>query len=186
MTGTYRLDLPYERPPAPLNGNTRAHWRARSAATRQVRADVACLARAAGIPKAEHLTVELLWSPGDRRRRDADNLWPLLKVACDALARGRKDWVGLELVPDDTPAYMDKRAPVILSPDQCGQRGMWLVVTVRQAGLRASVGSANQGSQECPVLTAPTRMEPPGAATRARASKNLDSAGQGGSHAIQS
>jgi crossover junction endodeoxyribonuclease RusA len=126
---TYRLELPYQRPPSALTGNTRSHWRSRSSQARAVRTDVAMLARSAGIPKAEHLTVELVWSPGDRRRRDADNLWPLLKVACDALARGRADWVGLELVPDDTPAFMTKRAPRIAGPDESGECGMWLYVT---------------------------------------------------------
>lgn len=126
---TYRLALPYQRPPSALTGNTRVHWRTRSAQVSEVRNAVKVLATAAKIPPAPHLTVELVWAPGDRRRRDADNLWPLLKTACDALARGRKDWVGLELVPDDTPAYMEKKAPRIASPDECAERGMWLYVT---------------------------------------------------------
>lgn len=125
----YRIALPYQRPPSALTGNTRNHWRSRATQAKQVRTDVANLARAAGVPKSAHLTVELVWSPGDRRRRDADNLWPLLKTACDALARGRKDWVGLELVPDDTPRYMTKRAPRIESPDDNPERGMWLLIT---------------------------------------------------------
>ena len=101
-----------------------------------VRSTVALLARQAGIPKAEHLTVELVWAPGDRRRRDADNLWPLLKSACDALARGRADWVGLDLVADDTPRFMTKLAPRIAGPEESPQRGMWLFVTV---GARSEV-----------------------------------------------
>ena len=131
-TGTFRafrLTLPYQRPPAALCGNSRTHWRARSAASKQVRTDVAALAMQAGIPRSAHLEVELLWAPGDRRRRDADNLWPLLKAACDGLARGnRRDWVGLDLVPDDTPEFMTKRAPRILSSDECRESGMWLDV----------------------------------------------------------
>ena len=128
-----RLNLPYERPPEALVGNTRAHWRRRSADTRQVRADVERLARAAGLDRlsrpATHITVELVWAPGDRRRRDSDNLWPLLKAACDALARGpRRDWVGLDLVPDDTPAHMTKLAPRIAPPPE---QGMWLDLALR-------------------------------------------------------
>lgn len=123
----FELALPYEKPPPPLTGNSRSHWRARSTVTQQVRSDVQTLARQARIPVSTHLTVELVWAPGDRRRRDSDNLWPMLKVACDALARGpRKDWVGLELVPDDTPEHFTKMPPRIEPPPA---KGMWLVVT---------------------------------------------------------
>jgi crossover junction endodeoxyribonuclease RusA len=131
---TVRLTLPYDRPPAALVGNTRVHWRRRSADTKQVRADVMRLAQAAKLhhlkAAIEHIDVTLTWAPGDRRRRDSDNLWPLLKSCCDALARGRRDWVGLELVPDDTPAYMTKHAPVIVPPPA---RGMWLDLSIRFA-----------------------------------------------------
>lgn len=126
------LALPYDRPPAALHGNTRTHWRRRAADTRQVRADVHALATQAGLhrhaPDVEHVTVELVWAPGDRRHRDADNLWPMLKVGCDALARGRSDLVGLDLVPDDTPRHMTKLAPRIEPPP--AEKGMWLVVTL--------------------------------------------------------
>lgn len=122
-----RLHLPYQRPPAALAGNSRAHWRGRDRDTKQVRADVTRLAAAAGLHQTgpwTHIAVTLTWAPGDRRRRDADNLWPLLKACCDALARGpRRDWVGLELVPDDTPQWMTKHAPVIAPPPA---RGLWL------------------------------------------------------------
>lgn len=124
---TFQLELPYPRPPKALVGNSRAHWRQRSADTAQVRTTVLLLAKQAGIPVSTHLTVELVWAPGDRRRRDADNLWPMLKVCCDALARGpRRDWIGLELVPDDTPEHMTKLTPRIEAPPA---RGMWLTVT---------------------------------------------------------
>lgn len=124
----YSLRLPYDRPPKALTGNSRAHWRQRSADTRMVREDVLILARAANIPATAHMTVELVWAPGDRIRRDADNLWPLLKACCDSLARGpRRDWVGLELVPDDTPQHMTKMAPRIDPPP--APKGMWLHVT---------------------------------------------------------
>lgn len=124
----YQLTLPYGRPPKALWGNSRGnHWGQRSTASRQVRSDVALLAKAAQIPVSTHLDVWLTWSPGDRRRRDSDNLWPMLKACCDGLARGkRSDWVGLELVPDDTPQYMTKNAPVIYTPEQCAAKGMWL------------------------------------------------------------
>jgi crossover junction endodeoxyribonuclease RusA len=125
----YQLPLPYGRPPKALWGNTRQHWINRSKQSKQVRGDVMMVAKHAKVPVSTHLTVCLTWAPGDRRKRDSDNLWPMLKACCDGLARGkRKDWVGLELVPDDTPAFMTKQAPIILGPDQCPVVGMWLDV----------------------------------------------------------
>lgn len=125
---TYRLALPYERPPKSLHGNTRSHWRSRAKDAREVRETVAWLATQARIPKANHLTVWLVWAPGDRRRRDSDNLVAFQKICCDALARGRKDLVGLDLVEDDAPRFMTKLMPKILDPDQCDEVGMWLYV----------------------------------------------------------
>lgn len=133
----HRLDLPFARPPKALWGNTRVHWRQRSRDTRLVRETVLVVARSAGLHRlcdgrVKHVDVGLTWAPGDRRRRDADNLWPLMKVACDALARGpRRDWVGLEIVADDTPLFMTKRAPRIAGPPVLA--GMWLdvVLTIR-------------------------------------------------------
>lgn len=114
----------------PLQGNARAHWRRKAEATREVITVVSVLAMAKRIPSGQHLTVTLVWAPGDRRKRDADNLWPLLKVCCDALARGpRKDLPGLRLVPDDSPEWMTKRAPVILTPPATG---LWLDIEVTQ------------------------------------------------------
>ena len=124
----FQLDLPYGRPPKSLWGNARdSHWSGRSNAARQLRSDVVFLARRAQIPVSTHLDVLLTWAPGDNRRRDADNLWPFLKSCCDGLSRGKRaDWVGLDLVPDDTPQWMTKHAPVILNRDQCPATGMWL------------------------------------------------------------
>lgn len=127
-----RLPLPYEKPPAALWGNSRKHWRQRSADTRMVREDVLNLARQAGLHRLDrtpaHVTVVLIWAPGDHRRRDEDNLFPLLKAACDSIARGpRRDWVGMEIVPDDTGKYM-KKIPRIVSPPA---KGMWLDLSIR-------------------------------------------------------
>lgn len=132
-TRAYQLDVPMvprrRGGPAepPLNANDRIHHHVRSQRTRLIREAVLVAARAARIPACEHLSVTLHYAPGDNRRRDADNLVPTLKAACDALARGkRRDWVGLELVPDDTPEYMTKHMPVI-HPGP-GKRRLWLEV----------------------------------------------------------
>lgn len=112
-----------------LTGNDRKHWRSRATRTRRIRLGVYYEARRAHIPPAGHITVQLHYRPPDNRRRDADNLWPCLKAACDALARGpRRDWVGLEIVPDDTPEHMTKLAPIIHPAN--GEPRMWLTVEI--------------------------------------------------------
>lgn len=137
----YEVDIPLMLPPLsrwtgpkakpcePLNANTTYHRYERASRVRTVRESVLLMAKAAKIPRCRHLTVGLHYAPGDNRRRDADNLWPTLKAACDALARGpRRDWVGLELVPDDTPEFMTKLAPEIHLGK--GKRRLWLTVEV--------------------------------------------------------
>jgi len=122
---------PVAKPCEPLNANWRLHFRGSAPRVRLVRFGVMVAAKAAKIPACRHLTVTLNYRPGDNRRRDADNLVPTLKAACDALARGpRRDWVGLELVPDDTPAHMTKHMPVIHSGP--GPRRLWLTVEVQR------------------------------------------------------
>lgn len=130
-TASVTLVLPYDRPPKGLYANVRTHWRQRSTDTLQVRSDVTNLAKAAHLHRIagiRHITAQLVWAPGDRRRRDEDNLYPLFKVICDALARGRSDLVGLDLVPDDTPTYMQKLGPRIDPPP--APKGMWLHLTL--------------------------------------------------------
>lgn len=113
----------------PLTANQRLHHMAEAKRKRLIREGVMLAARAAKIPKAEHLIVQLHYRPGDNRKRDEDNLWPTAKAAFDALARGpRRDWVGLELVPDDTARYMTKLGPII-HPGP-GKRRLWLTVEV--------------------------------------------------------
>lgn len=139
----YRLVLPYSEPPAALTANKRPHWSARSKASREARSDVATLARAAGLTRivgVRHVTVRLRWAPGDRRRRDPGNLNPFSKALIDGLTPDRTDirrgpggvkvtrHIGCGLVPDDTPAWVSERTPVIVPPPE---RGMWLDVWVQ-------------------------------------------------------
>lgn len=131
-TREVRLTLPYDRPPDALMANSRPHWSHRSRDTRMVRQDVMRLAQAAGLHRlprpCRHLTAVLVWAPGDRLRRDADNLFPLAKACFDGLARGsRKDLIGLAIVPDDSPEHFTKLTPVILPPPA---HGMWLDLTL--------------------------------------------------------
>lgn len=129
MTQEFTLTLPWSRPPLTLNQRF-AHWSQRSTITAEIRTTVAWLAKQAKIEPGKHLTVELVWAPGDRRRRDEDNLAPTLKAAIDALARNRADFIGLDLVPDDTAQYVT-RLPIRIEPPP-HPKGMWLTVNVRR------------------------------------------------------
>lgn len=97
---------------------------------REVRSTVAWLAKQAKIPSGSHLTIQLHYAPGRRQRMDSHNLHPTVKACVDALARGpRKDWVGLDLVPDDTDEYVTIEPPKIWWPPAKGPR-CWLTVEV--------------------------------------------------------
>lgn len=103
----WSIRLPLARP---LSLNSRQHHMARARSTAALRSDTRFLVRALRIGPREHLTVGLIWTPKDRRRRDADNVVATLKVCCDAL-------VDEGLAPDDTPQWMTKLMPVIAEPD---------------------------------------------------------------------
>lgn len=117
-TTVLRWDLPWSTPPISLND--RGHWRARAKKVKDVRADAKILAMAAHLPRnLSHVTVQLVYQPRDRRRRDADNLVGTLKAICDGL-------VDYGMVDDDTPEYMTKHMPRIDAPVK-GQTGrIWL------------------------------------------------------------
>lgn len=159
---TVRLDLPrYDQREVPgarrpvwqaLTGNARpGHWAARHRATKRVIADVVWAARNQRLHQLDDVAqveVTLTWAPGDRRRADADNLWPLLKVCCDALARGRTDLPGLHLVPDDTPTWMTKHAPVIAPPPATG---LWLDLVIHHDPLDKALVDAGYHADALPL-----------------------------------
>lgn len=104
----HTLWLPYATPP--LTANQRLHWAAKARTTADVRRTAMLLARAAKLPQGfEHVTIELHYTPRDRRRRDASNLMPTQKAVVDGL-------VDAGLVPDDTPEYVTETIPTIDSP----------------------------------------------------------------------
>lgn len=98
--------LTFDWPKPPLNANQRMHWAPKGKLTRTIRDETARLAREANIPETSTVTVQLAWVVTDKRRRDSDNIYPTFKAMCDGL-------VDAGIVPDDTPAFMDKRAPII-------------------------------------------------------------------------
>lgn len=126
MNGThvYTLDLPYEKPT--LSMNDRLHWREKAKRTQHIRATVHALARKAKVPTGRaSVEVRLHYRPRDNRRRDADNLMPVLKAACDGL-------VDAGLVADDTPELMQKLMPVIHPAEKGCPGALWLTIGVPQ------------------------------------------------------
>lgn len=120
---TWELRLPWATPP--ITANQRNHWRKQAALVAEVRGFVYRATSDSGSSPydVEHVTVGLHYWPRDRRRRDADNLVPTLKAACDGL-------VDADVVEDDTPAFMAKLMPEIHAPD--GDPRLVLIVEVTQ------------------------------------------------------
>lgn len=88
----------------PLSANHRTHWGAKARTTRDVRSAAGWVCR--NFPSVDRVEVRLVWVVTDHRRRDVDNAVLTLKAICDGL-------VDVDIVPDDTPAYMTKHMPVI-------------------------------------------------------------------------
>ncbi len=99
------IRLPWTKPPLSLNDRT--HWAAKARTTREVRLQAAWAC--AGLPPADHITVELVYIPRAAGRRDSDNLVATLKPLCDGI-------VDAGIVPDDTPVHMTKVMPRIADP----------------------------------------------------------------------
>ena len=106
--GEWMLRLPIT---TPLSLNVEQHHAVRAKAVREVRQSVAQLARDAGIPPCTKIRVTLIYTPRDKRRRDSLNLVKTLKACEDGL-------VDAEVVPDDTPWYVESCMPLIDLPEK--------------------------------------------------------------------
>lgn len=99
------------------------HWAQRHQAVKEVINTVTALGQATRLRPCQYMDVTLVWAPGNFRVADEDNLFGILKVVCDALARGpRKDLPGLRIVPDDDSRYMRKTARIDRPPAVPGLR----------------------------------------------------------------
>ncbi|NKS41713.1 hypothetical protein GS496_14235 [Rhodococcus hoagii] len=115
------LELPWTKPP--MSMNDRMHWAQKAKLTKRIRAEAGILACRNRLPTGlDHVTVALVYRPCDRRRRDTDNLMPVLKALCDGL-------VDHGLVTDDTPQWMTKHMPRLDEPHKGTGGAMWLEVT---------------------------------------------------------
>lgn len=137
---TYTLAPLWDRPPLRSNGTQPNRWdRART--VREIRTLVALRAQQQGMHRLgdiRHLAFQLWYAPGVRRRIDPPNYYPTLKPCVDALTTPRRKanprngstpWIGLRIVPDDTPEYVTLLDTQVLFPPEPGPR-CWLTVTV--------------------------------------------------------
>ncbi|MEU0515599.1 hypothetical protein [Amycolatopsis sp. NPDC006125] len=75
------------------------------------------------VGRQDHITVQLHYRPGDRRRRDTDNLIASQKPAVDGLVDAR-------LIPDDNPSHLTWFPPEIHTDP--GPRRLWLEIRLDQ------------------------------------------------------
>lgn len=122
---TWTLTLPWR--DMPLSLNDRGGWQRTHSIGTQVKDRTRKLAADAKIPRLMHATVTLVWIVPDKRIRDEENPVPTLKAACDGLKdEVRRGIRLLGIVPDDNPAWMTKRMPII--EYRRGQRAIKLIV----------------------------------------------------------
>lgn len=107
---SWRIDTPWSVPPVKPNGG-HANRYAHAKKVRDARTTFGLLARKHLIPQLDRCRVELVWQVPDRIARDVDNLAWTLKPICDALA-GRRP-LDHQIVPNDTPEWMEKPMPRI-------------------------------------------------------------------------
>lgn len=121
---SWRLVLPWQRPPLTLNPARHGGWAAHAALVKRVRTEGRRAALAAGVPEGlERVALELHYRPRDKRRRDPRNLAPTLKALEDGL-------VDAGVVPDDTPEYVDGTGQELyVDPVEPGHPGaLYLIV----------------------------------------------------------
>lgn len=110
------VPLLWTRPP--LSGNDRGHTRYRAPHIVAAHDSAAADIRRAKLPRLAGAEVTLHWRIPDRRRRDADNLAPTLKVVLDALVRAK-------VLPDDSWVHVPSASCRIHEPSDAGP-AMWV------------------------------------------------------------
>lgn len=111
------VELPGMRP---LTANQRLHWAVRAERVRMWRHAAHMAIRADRVPPSPHVTVRLVVSPPDRRRRDPSNLMPTQKAAIDGM-------VDALVVLDDSPEFVTELIPQLLDPTPRRWR-LWLEI----------------------------------------------------------
>lgn len=114
--------IPLSWPKPPLTGNrTRGNPYARAHEVATVLTIARYTIRAAGITPVDRAHVALHFRPADRRRRDADGMFPTLKVLQDALVREG-------VLPDDSWVHVPSATCTIHPPEPGRSAALWLVL----------------------------------------------------------
>lgn len=116
----FTLEMPWKRPP--LNHNQRMHPVVKASVVAEIRRDVGWVAKAAKIPRAERITVQLHYAPGRRGRRDPMNITATSKPAIDGITDAG-------VVIDDDSEHVTELPPQIHWPPVPGPR-CWITVEV--------------------------------------------------------
>lgn len=119
---TYLLEMPFQRPP--LNWNDRHNRWKHARLVKEVRRDVAWVAKSYRLPPADRITVQLHYAPGRRGTFDGSNFMATTKPAIDGL-------VDCGIVEDDDATHVHELTPEIHFPPEPGPR-CWLTVTVHK------------------------------------------------------
>ena len=118
---THIVPLPWSAPP--LTMNDRSHWLVKAKTTALIRNGTCVTVTGAHLPRdLPSITVEMVYRPRDKRRRDADNLVATFKACCDGI-------VDAGVVPDDTPDLMRKLMPRIVPAVKGMPGALWLEIT---------------------------------------------------------
>ena len=116
---THLIPLPWTKPP--LSGNrTRGNPHARAKEVAAAKDQARWAVRAARLPKLTGADITLAYRVATKRRCDADNLAPTLKVCQDAL-------VLEEVLPDDSWVHIPSATCRIHPPTAEGP-AMWLAI----------------------------------------------------------
>ncbi len=115
----WTIPLPYTS--IPISLNDRDHWAVKARKVREVRDAVTWIARAGRFPKGlSHMTVQLHYTPAQKRRRDQINASATSKACVDAL-------VAYGAVEDDSAEWVTDLMPVFHLP---GTPAVWLEIEV--------------------------------------------------------
>lgn len=118
------LEFAFPKNPIPANGQ-RGTWHAHARRVKAVRQLAFFLARVARIDGRmyPHVDIALTWHVTTNRRRDADNLVPVMKAMVDGLTEAG-------VIPDDNDTIVTRHMPRIV-PAPAGATAGWMELTIR-------------------------------------------------------
>ncbi len=115
-----RVDLPWTKPPVTSN-RVRGNEFARAREIKEAKAQAQWAIKAARLGVIPGANLTLVLRQKDKRRRDADGLWPTYKLVADAL-------VAEHVIPDDSWVFVPEGRCRIEPPVEGMPAAMWLLI----------------------------------------------------------